>query len=153
MNIFVLDEDPVTCAQYHCDRHVVKMVLETAQILSTVSGRGYRATHHRHPCTLWTAESTSNYEWLVQLGLALGDEYTYRYGKIHKSHMVIADQLMQPPAHLEDIGRTPFKQCMPLYCIRYKDPVAGYRAYYRNEKIHFCTYKKRPVPAFLTEEK
>ena len=149
MNIFVLDENPVICAQYHCDRHVVKMVLETAQILSTVSGNGYKPTHERHPCTLWACTSRQNYNWLLALGLALGEEYTYRYDKIHKSHIVIQEQLSVIPEHLPNSGLTPFKQCMPLHYIKYKDPVGGYQEYYRQEKAHFCTWKRRPVPYFM----
>lgn len=148
MNIFVLDEDPVLAAQYHCDKHVVKMVLETAQILSTVSGLGgYRKTHERHPCVLWAGTNQANYDWLVQLGLALGTEYTYRYDKVHKSEAVIREcaEYDQLPAG----ERTQFKQCMPLHLIAYKDPVRGYRDYYMKEKRHFCTWKRRTKPEWF----
>lgn len=149
MNIFVLDEDPRLAAQYHCDRHVVKMVLETAQILSTVSGLGgYKPTHHKHPCVLWAGTNLSNYDWLVQLGYELSEEYTYRYDKIHKSSAVIRacsvfDELPREP-------RTQFKQCMPLHRIAYRDPVAGYRAYYMHEKRAICTWKRREAPVWFT---
>lgn len=145
MNIFVLDENPVLAAQYHCDKHVVKMVLETAQILSTISKLGgYRPTHQKHPCVIWAKTSQANYDWLVELGLALAAEYTFRYDKIHKSQAVI--EACSVFADLPDIGLTVFKQCMPTYCIRYKDPVAGYRTYYMKEKRHFCTWKRRGKP-------
>jgi hypothetical protein len=73
MNIFILDEIPEKCARYHCDAHVIKMILESAQMLSTtvrLSGidRGYKITHQNHPCTLWTGESLSNWQWLRELG-------------------------------------------------------------------------------------
>lgn len=145
MNIFVLDENPVLAAQYHCDKHVVKMVLETAQILSTVSGLGpYKPTHHKHPCVLWAGTSQQNFNWLVELGLALGAEYTYRYDKVHKSEAVI--RICSEYDELPDTGLTVFKQCMPLHLIQYKDPVGGYRNYYMKAKRHFCTWKRRSKP-------
>ncbi|MBN2080871.1 hypothetical protein JW859_01565 [bacterium] len=104
MNIFVLHTDPVRAARYHCDRHVVKMTLETAQLLSTAlavenpaqaaqlqaTGLIYKPTHQNHPCSRWAAESLANFRWLARLGLALADEYSYRYsGRVHKSSAVI----------------------------------------------------------------
>jgi len=104
VNIFVLHTDPVRAARYHCDRHVVKMTLETAQLLSTAlalenpdqavqlqaAGLIYRPTHRNHPCAQWAAESLANYRWLARLGLALAEEYSYRYqGRVHKSAAVI----------------------------------------------------------------
>ena len=74
MNIFILDLDPQSCAEAHCDKHVVKMILETAQLLSSalwITGveAPYRLTHKNHPCAIWTRESLDNYMWLCQLGL------------------------------------------------------------------------------------
>ena len=91
MNIFVLDVIPRIAAQYHCDKHVVKMILESTQILSTVIQKQfpntelYKATHINHPCTIWAGNSKQNFQWLYNLTIALGHEYTKRYGKIHKS--------------------------------------------------------------------
>jgi hypothetical protein len=147
VNIFVLDEDPILAAQYHCDKHVVKMVLETAQILSTVSGLGYKPTHRKHPCVIWAGASQANFDWLCQLGIELGYEYTYRYDKIHKSSEVI--ETCSRFDGLPSGERTTFKQCMPLYCIRYQDPIAGYRTYYMREKRHFCTWKRRGKPEWF----
>ncbi len=146
MNIFVLDEDPTIAAQYHCDKHVVKMVLETAQILSTVSGRGYKPTHVNHPCTVWARESKANYQWLYDLGVALGKEYTHRYRRKHKSSFVIAEQW--PCEDLPSGELTPFALAMPD---EYKVdcPVESYRAYYRGEKAAMLTYKHREVPSWL----
>ena len=113
MNIFFLDEDVQTCAEYHVDKHVVKMILEYAQLLSTAhrvldgepivgitkTGRKqqqyklmndnderlmYKATHMNHPSAIWCRESDANYQWLADLLVALCKEYTYRYGKKHK---------------------------------------------------------------------
>ena len=92
MNLFVLDASPEAAARAHCNKHVVKMIVETAQVLSTVvhlkgeTVEGiYRATHQAHPCTLWASERWANFRWAVKLGLALCAEYTERYGKRHKT--------------------------------------------------------------------
>src|ERR1700761_7698925 len=101
MNIFVLDLDPKTCAKYHCDKHVVKMILETAQLLCNAQRKCginpkirielYKETHKNHPCSIWASQSIKNYEWLSTLGIFLCDEYTERYNKIHKSHKLIQE--------------------------------------------------------------
>jgi hypothetical protein len=144
MNIFILDTDPTLAAQYACDKHVVKMVLETAQLLSTVAHVNgieaqYKPTHKNHPCTLWAGKSKSNAEWLIAHGVALGKEYTRRYGKVHKSSLVIAD-LAALPSALPDLGLTPFAQAMPdIY--RNADPVVAYRKYYKTAKADIATWK------------
>ena len=92
MNIFVLDESPVVSAKYACDKHVVKMILESAQMLCSVQPEGtapYKRTHYNHPCTKWVRESSRNYEWLLIHAYALCDEYTRRYDKVHKTQAVI----------------------------------------------------------------
>ena len=92
MNLFVLDPIPSVAARAHCNKHVVKMIVETAQVLSTVLHlKGatvdgmYRPTHRAHPCTLWAASKWANFRWAASLGLALCAEYTERYGKRHKT--------------------------------------------------------------------
>lgn len=92
MNIFVLDEDPVAAARMLCDQHVVKMTLETAQLLCSAHANGaapYRRTHYDHPCAVWTRASTANYLWLCCHGQALADEYTYRFDREHASERVV----------------------------------------------------------------
>ena len=84
MNIFVLDTDIEICSQYHADQHVVKMILESAQMLCTVLNKNgirapYRSTHSNHPCTLWAGASLENWRWLRDLALALNQEYRYRF--------------------------------------------------------------------------
>ena len=101
MNIFVLDEDPKFCAIAHCDKHVVKMILETAQMICTahhfIGGYDYhipyKSTHTNHPCNRWLRDSVENYKWLVQLITHLNDEYRYRYDKDvnHKSYDAVKD--------------------------------------------------------------
>lgn len=92
MNIFILSKDPIIAAQMQCDKHVVKMILETAQLLCSPFEKGeapYKRSHFNHPSAIWTRENKSNYEWLITHGLALCEEYTFRYGKEHKSKQVI----------------------------------------------------------------
>lgn len=147
MNIFVLDREPVAAARAHCDKHVVKMTLETGQLLSTVAGRGYKPTHANHPCTRWAQESLANYTWLFDLGIELGREFERRFSKRHKSAILIAEALWPPPA-LPDVGLTEFALAMPE---QYKsaDAVEAYRAYYRGEKAAFATYKNCQPPSWL----
>ena len=159
MNIFVLDLEPTLCAQYHNNRHVVKMVLESSQMLCTVMREkfgidyGYKSTHKSHSCTVWTGENHYNFCWLKILGLELCKEYTYRYGKVHKCQYIIEEayypkHLQVPSLSLLGISMTPFSQCMPE---QYKniDPVVAYRDYYRNEKKHLLQYTKREMPKWL----
>ena len=153
MNIFVLDKDPRIAAQYHNDRHVVKMILETAQILSTINHKygveaPYKATHHNHPCVLWAEQSTANYEWLVTLGFALCNEYTHRYNKIHKSVEALVATAF-PPEDLPVGELTPFAQAMPDDC-KDIDAVVAYRKYYNQHKQDLASWKNRPTPAWVT---
>lgn len=152
MNIFVLHTHPKVCAQFHCDRHVVKMILETAQLLSNVAPPQlclYKQTHMNHPCSKWARESFENFLWLYELGTELGIEYTHRYGKYHKSVEVMhLARRFTEPGSFKTTGRTPFALCMPD---KYKtdDPVASYRNYYIGEKKRFAKYTKRTVPHWL----
>ena len=133
MNIFVLDSNIRKCAQYHCDKHVVKMILESAQILSTVlrvSGMdyGYKATHANHPCTLWAGKSLSNWKWLRELASALNKEYRFRFEKEinHKSFSLTQSM---PVPRIADYGLTSFALAMPE-AYKNKNPVIAYRQYY-----------------------
>ena len=144
MNIFVLHKDPMIAAQMACDKHVVKMILETAQMLCTTArAKGawapYGATHKAHPCTIWAGRSQSNWDWLIKHGKALCGEYSKRYEKQHKSEAVIhyCGEL-KLPFDLQE--QTPFAQAMPP---QYKNDcvVTAYRAYYMGEKAGFATWK------------
>ena len=156
MNIFVLDEDVKKCARYHCDKHVVKMILESAQLLCSAyyhTGEEilspYKLTHKNHPCTKWVRESLSNWLWLRDLGLALYDEYKYRYNnKKHKSGEIIK-QL--PIPLLNDYGLTKRPQAMP---IQYMDinTVQAYRNYYIGDKQHLIKYTKRETPNWIIDK-
>jgi len=153
MNIFILDEDTALCARYHCDRHVVKMILESAQMLSTVCrlnglDAGYKITHQNHPCTKWAAESLSNWWWLHMLALDLNKEWQFRFGhtRNHKSCDVILDL---PEPSIEDKGLTPFARAMPSVYSAHASPVLAYREYYKNDKAKILTYTKREPPSWL----
>jgi hypothetical protein len=149
MNIFLLSLNLRLCAQYHVDKHVVKMILEAAQVLCTaiwLSGgtAPYKATHRKHPCTIWSAESLSNWVFLKDLCCELNEEYRYRYDKQvnHKSWDLIKDL---PSPEIPDIGLTAFAQAMP---VQYKgeDAVEAYRRYYVGAKHSFAVWSKRDEP-------
>jgi hypothetical protein len=144
LNIFVLDRDPKIAAQMACDKHVVKMVLETAQMLCTAarahgSWAPYGQTHKHHPCTVWAGQTQANWDWLTAHGRALCAEYTKRYGKVHKSQAII-EYCTHLKLDFESRQLTPFAQAMPP---QYKDDcvVTAYRNYYRGEKARFATWK------------
>ncbi len=155
MNIFFLDYDTSNCAKYHCDKHVVKMILETAQLLCGVhhmtiqvnSQIPYKLSHKNHPCAIWTRQSLSNYLYLCDLGLELCKEYTYRYGKRHKSQDVIEWCLCNKPM-IRDIGFTAPPKAMPD---EYKviDVVQSYRNYYIKAKKNLSKWKNRKTPEWF----
>ena len=160
MNIFVLDECPVISAQMQCDKHIVKMPLETAQMLCSVwhrHGQGdkvpYREVHKKHPCTLWTGDSLLNYDWLWKHGMELCFEYTRRYNKIHKCQQVIMDlEVYQCPFAFPIINGTPHPQCVPdeyksTELRIHSNTVRAYRRYYVNDKKDIAKWEKsRPMP-------
>lgn len=156
MNIFVLDADPKTCATMHCDRHVIKMILESAQMLCTThhlhpSGDyaiPYKKTHVNHPCNRWLRDSVANYQWLYDLTKALNDEYRFRYDKTvdHKSWLAIKDL---PMPNLPQVGLTNWARAMPDECKVEKDVIASYQKYYQTHKQHLLKFTKRGSPKFL----
>ena len=107
MNLFYLHHDPVEAARLQCDRHVVKMILETAQMLSTAHLEldgikvAYKSTHKNHPSTVWVRSSAASYHWAFTHMMALGDEYTRRYGKIHKTIREHAEMLSLVPINID----------------------------------------------------
>lgn len=161
MNIFILDPNPETAAKYHCDKHVVKMILESAQILCTnahyVGYDGsipYKATHQNHPATVWARESRDNFQWLTRLMVALHHEWTVRYNhkdRIHKSFQKIFTELNIPKVieRLPNIGLTPFKPVMPDEYIVPGDPVESYRNYYKKGKADILKYTNTKKPEWI----
>ena len=155
MNNFLLNWDIETCAQWHCDKHVVKMPLESTQMLCTVhwqndSPAPYKLVHPKHPCTIWAGQTVENYSFLWNLAIALCKEYTFRYDKKHACEKVLAF-LKCPPKNITSRGFTKFAQAMPD---EYKcnDPIIAYRSYYINEKIGIATWKKRQPPPFMNQK-
>ena len=156
MNIFFLDWDVEKNAQYHCDKHVVKMILETAQLLcgvhhmtsKDVNHVPYKLSHKNHPCAIWARESLTNYLYLGELGLELSREYTHRYGKKHKSQEIIEWCLINKP-QIQDIGFTTPPKAMPDE-YKTEDVIESYRKYYLGAKKTFLTWKERQVPEWVT---
>ena len=152
MNIFVLDESPVVAAKYACDKHVVKMILESAQMLCSIHPQGdapYRRSFYNHPCTKWVRESSSNYDWLIEHAYALCDEYTRRYGKVHKTEAVIEWCDNNRP-EFPNVEMTKQPTCIPDYC-KTESVVDSYRNYYINEKAYFAKWKDGNVPFWFSE--
>jgi len=142
MNIFILDESPIKAAQLQCDKHVVKMIVESAQMLSTAhrmldgyvekrpskSGKRmvnywvhpdnnlentlYKAVHHHHPCTVWTMENIGNYAWHYDHFHALCIEYQYRYDKVHSTQTLLEEVLSVPPKNIPINSQSPFALAM-----------------------------------------
>lgn len=158
MNIFYLHRDPVLAAQMLHDKHVVKMTLESAQILSTVyhrygdeSVRLYRPTHAAHPSVLWAGDTIDQYTWTARHGLALAQEYTNRYGRVHACTPML-QALQTPPRGLESGGWQQPPQCMPPELQVAGDAIAGYRQYYLARKVVQSTWTRREVPTFVKED-
>ena len=175
MNIFYLDRDPERAAQYHCDKHVVKMILESAQLLSTAhrvldgvmvggkskTGRNvkrwslnnefdsvyYAASHVNHPSAVWVRDAPDHYIWLHNLFQFLLEEYTFRYGKIHKCQGLLKPLRRfpenQPYASFEEPP-----QCMPDDSKNPLSSVIAYRNYYFNHKARFAKWSVRPTPSW-----
>lgn len=180
MNIFVLDNDPENAARLQCDKHVVKMIVESAQMLSTAhrildglkekkpskSGKRmidaysfnderesllYKAVHAKHPCTVWTMENDSNYFWHYIHFLALCEEYTYRYGKIHSTFSLLADVLSELPKNIKSgmLTKQPLAMQSNPECM-FDDVVKSYRAFYQTKQNRFkMEWTNRNVPEWF----
>ena len=155
MNIFFLDKDSRMCAQAHCDKHVIKMILEYAQMMST-SHREldppseliepmYKPTHKNHPAAVWVRESDANYKWLYDLWFWLAKEYWWRYDKIHKTWEKLYNKLSHTPLNIPSGNFTSPPLCMPE---EYKidtgnplnDAIESYRKYYIKDKSSFAKW-------------
>lgn len=160
MNIFYLSKDPVEIAKQLCDKHIVKMPLESAQMLSTVwwgktkyadtkliLKQLYKPVHIGHPSTLWTMQTEGNYRWHYNLFVAMLEEYTRRYNKVHASSKLL-ELLKESPIDGGEFYPPP--QCMP---VQYKtdDTILAYRNYYINEKARFARYTNGTAPEWLEE--
>jgi len=157
MNIFYLSSCPVDAASFHCDKHVVKMILEYAQLLSTAhhvldgdeAPEGiYKKTHVNHPSAVWARQSSSNYAWLYDLFVECLDEYERRYIREHATSR-LKDTLLRLPKNIPLGGFTPPPQCMPD---EYKcdDAVQAYRNYYNGDKASFAVWNYSATPTWYT---
>jgi hypothetical protein len=154
MNIFVLHEDAIEAADMYCDKHVPKMVLELAQMLTTahhahgVARDGmYKVAHLNHPCSKWVRETGGNYRWAYHHFVRLAFNYWWRFGKMHKSYADHSIRLMRPPEPIvSDTSMTDFAQAMPDE-YKHEDAVTAYRTYYINDKQRFAKWEKGvPTP-------
>lgn len=152
MNIFFVDVDPQACAESHLDKHVIKMILEYAQILSTAhrvldssdDPVLYKATHVNHPSTKWARASKAHYAWLFGLFEACCAEYTRRYGKVHATQRRLLDVLRSPPKNLAHHGWTNPPCAMPDE-FKTGNCVASYRSYYAS-KARIASWKSPATP-------
>jgi hypothetical protein len=172
MNVFYLNSDPLICAQEHCDKHVVKMIIEYAQLMSTahrmldgteyegrtknnrkirrwlmssdyLENKLYKASHINHPSAKWTRDSKANYLWLYDMWIQLCMEYTTRYGKTHETFRKLGPTLSVPPANIPSGEFTEPPPAMPDYCKVENDSVASYKKYYIKEKKAFAKWKTK----------
>ena len=176
MNIFYLHEDPIQNAKWHIDKHIVKMPIEYAQLMSTAHrlldgemylgktaiGRNikrwrlhderedilYKASHINHPSAIWVRESIENYFQMYKLYMAVLAEFTNRYGKIHGSSKP-SIALIRPPKNIPMVKGTQLPQCMPEICKVKNNPILAYRNYYIVEKNSFASWKNREIPEWF----
>ena len=158
MNLFILSLLPVECAQYMMDKHVHKILLEAVQMLCTavrvlsteICHPIYRTSHKNHPVSIWCRTSRENFLWTLDLIEALHQEWQFRHGhtKVHKSYLMAQYIRDHIPEHFPTEGLTPFALAMPD---EYKsdDPVESYRLYYKKDKAHIATWKKRSPPEWF----
>ena len=174
MNIFYLHNDPKTCAEMHLDKHVVKMIIEYAQLMSTAhrlldgvpyldktaNGRSIKrwrlegenetimmkASHINHPSAVWTRSNRENYIWLYRMWHYLCKEYTYRYSKIHAVEKRMIEALYLPPENIISSEFYPPTPAMPDECKVSGDSLESYRRYYREKKSRFAKWSKRQLP-------
>jgi hypothetical protein len=178
VNIFYLNPDPKICAEMHCNKHVVKMIIEYAQLMSTahrvldgeeyyalsVNGRRIKrwrmtdlkyenglmkASHVHHPSNVWVRQSRQNYMWLNQMWNYLLLEYTHRYGKRH----ACADRmefLYVWPKNIPDVPFTPPTPAMPDECKIANNSLASYHKYYIEKKVRFAKWTNREAPLWYS---
>ena len=172
MNIFYTDPCPVISAQNLCDKHIVKMPLESAQMLSTAwrlqtdhslvydpdwnDKRGiYQKAYEHHPSTKWASRSAKNYKWLFHHFVSLCIEYQYRYNKIHASFGLLEALSSIPHLlrshHCLDQTFTEPPMCMPDEYKADKNTITAYRNYIHGEKKSFAVWAHRPAPAWFVE--
>lgn len=158
MNIFVLDKVPKYAAAYLCDKHIIKMQIEYAQLLSVyLRSRGIehtrlmKDTHKNHPCTLWVMDDDINALWLASCLRHVLDEYTARWDKAPNPRIAAITAMAND--YLVEIPWTlPYNwvYCMPDMC-KLDNIEDSYRLYYLLYKRHFAKWSHGPTPAWYTE--
>ncbi len=162
MNIFFLNRDIVKCAQAHCDKHVNKMILESAQLLAAAIHMAdpelakevpdlYRLTHKNHPDAVWVRSSINHYLYLMDLMDALNDEANYRYGG-GKVHLSLDKAKSWPFPSLPDVPWQDPPKCVHDDFKGIPDAVDAYRAYYLRDKRPIATWTKREPPDWWTDK-
>jgi Pyrimidine dimer DNA glycosylase len=171
MNIFVTDSNPVIAARNLCDKHISKMIVESAQMLSTAwwtldggcpGSIVYKPTHQHHPCTKWVMESDGNYLWLGQHALEMCNEYTRRYGRTHKTQCLIQCLWSNSPRNIPNRGKrimTDFAHAYygkdpvgHLMCHVPGDPVQSYRNFYKLDKARFAKWNHSDEPSWWSNK-
>jgi hypothetical protein len=179
VNVFYLHDDPKTCAEMHCDKHVVKMIIEYAQLMSTahrvldgeeyfdktVNGRKIKrwrmkdqewetglmlACHFNHPSGVWTRWSRQNYFWLNTMWQYLLKEYTHRYGKHHACEKYGRFCISFPKIYLIEHLKIRHRQCQIIVKLK-GNSIASYHKYYINEKVRFAKWTKREIPLWYLQ--
>ena len=177
MNIFYLDNDPVKSAELHCDKHVVKMIIEYAQLMSTahrvldgelyedrtannrrikrwrlgdsnMENVLYKASHINHPSNIWIRSSDSHYQFVYDMFVALCNEYTHRYGRVHLTEEKLKDILQHLPNTIASTDFVDPPQAMPDD-VKTSNAVDAYQNYYRVYKKDFAKWTNRPSPLFM----
>tara|TARA_B100001248_G_scaffold58592_1_gene39671 strand:+ start:262 stop:837 length:576 start_codon:yes stop_codon:yes gene_type:complete len=179
MNIFYLSAYPDQCAEMHCDKHVCKMIIEYAQIMSTAhrvldgeeyygrtkNGRRikrwkmnsnledilYKASHVNHPSNQWVRASWRNYTWLYEMWECLCNEYTHRYGRKHETDRKLRDVLLEPPRNIPHERWSEPTQAMPDDVKIKGNSLIAYRNYYIKYKKDFAVWTKRTTPHWMTQ--
>ena len=165
MNIFALDKNPYTAARYLCDKHVVKMLLESVQILvsglrqhdcpidklpKNKMGNPYGKGYPHHPSTRWAMQTDLNFDWLTMHAIGISEQYTLRYKKVHACywplHHIIHEHLCR---YIPQGPLTDFALAMPD---KYKspDPIQSYRDYYIHEKADIAVWKYTKTPEWFS---
>lgn len=158
MQIFYLDTNLKHSVRYHVNKHVVKMPIESAQVLCTVlrergeADMSYKSVYRNHPITRWADSNMLNFHWLNLYGLALCKEYRYRWNRVHATESVLAN-IYQFTMHYGGIGSTFYNE--PPMCVsaRFKvlSLVNAYRAYYLATKSRLFEWSRRPTPYWINE--
>jgi len=165
MNRFIIEKTPQEIASSLCDQHVVKMPLEEAQMLCTTLWHHapeyaeendlYKPVHQKHPCTLWAMECRMNFMWATNLYVAMLQEYTKRYHKVHgasKHYDAIFLGTKLIPNTTNFI--TPHPQCFSGHDDLKTDeffPIEAYRKFYIVDKSRFARYNYTNKPQWLEE--